>query len=80
MTYDYKLLWGILAGIAVSVLAYTVHTKIDDFIANDMCPGRSTTTANWEGYTSKKNGITYCFEKTSGYPHKAVYKGIVKVD
>ena len=80
MTYDYRLRWGILVGIALSVLVHTVYSKIDQLIAEDMCPGRTTSSANWEGYLSKKDGITYCFEKTMGYPHKAVYRGIVKVD
>ncbi len=80
MTYDYKLLWGILVGIALSVLAHTVYQKIDTVISEDMCSGRVTSTASWEGYISKKDGITYCFEKTIGYPHKAIYRGIVKVD
>jgi hypothetical protein len=57
-----------------------VYSKIDTVLAEDMCSGRTTSTAHWEGYLSKKNGITYCFEKTSGYPHKAVYRGVVKVD
>lgn len=80
MTYDYRLLWGILVGIALSVLAHTVYQKIDTVISEDMCSGRVTSTASWEGYISKKDGITYCFEKTIGYPHKAIYRGIVKVD
>lgn len=80
MTYDYRLRWGILVGIALSVLVHTVYSKIDNLIAEDMCPSRTTSTTHWEGYLSKKDGITYCFEKTMGYPHKAIYRGIVKVD
>jgi hypothetical protein len=80
MTYDYRLLWGILVGIGLSVLAHNLYTEIDKVIAENMCSGRTTSTAHWEGYISKKDGITYCFEKTMGYPHKAIYRGIVKVD
>lgn len=80
MKYDYRLLWGILAGIAISGLVYKLHTEIEKVVAENMCPGRTTSTTHWEGYISKKDGITYCFEKTMSYPHKAIYKGIVKVD
>ena len=46
----------------------------------NLCPDRATSTMNWEGHLSTKNGITYCFEKASSWPNKTIYRGIVKVD
>lgn len=80
MKYDCKWLWGILVGIALSVLVFIGHSQIVEFINGGLCPGRTTSTAKWEGYVSKKDGISYCFEKTTEFPHRAIYRGIIAVD
>lgn len=75
-----RLLWGILVGIALSVLVHKVYTEIIAIRDEGRCGDRITTSVRWEGYISKKDGITYCFEKTAGYPHKTIYRGVVAVD
>ena len=71
-----RFLLGILAGLFLLAAYQKVNTIIDE----GLCPDRSTSSVNWEGHLSTRNGITYCFERASSWPNKTIYRGIVKVD
>lgn len=69
-----------LLGTIFGLFLLSAYQKVNTFLDEGLCPNRTTSSVNWEGYLSTKDGITYCFEKASSWPNKTIYRGIVKVD
>lgn len=69
-----------LLGIIAGLFLLATYQKVNSVIDEGLCPDRHTSTVSWEGHTSTRDGITYCFERASSWPNKTIYRGIVKVD